>query len=636
MKGRSLFAKWLTIAEERLRRLYLEHEKYGTDEAPQLDPVEHCMPEAAELQRLAAGGDPLAHLVIEFGLTEQEVDLLVTCLLPDLNPLCGAAFRALSGLAGSRPTTALVLAVHGINVPDAIARGLFREGARLAATGLVAHENHEAAFPDRIPYVPDRVVGFLCGDRAGICGSGLWLHLLPEGQTDPDSDAVRRLTNVLSADAHRTLYLRQGIGGEALPTARAALAATGRVALVLDPDALATADLAHGQLAQSIALESRLLGAGVLVPVPDPDSTAPEEVEALRRVVARLDVESVPLLLYGGQEWATCTWDMPLVTETDVRPEGTPAAGERLSPLAETAVERVHRSAALRAVPVPMQDVRAVARDRAARGLGRLARRVSPQVDWSDLVLPAPVHARLEMLVARVRLRDMVLDGLHLRRGGGRGRGTAALFAGESGTGKTLAAEVVAGELGLDLYIVSLSSVISKYIGETEKNLERIFTAAESLAAVVLFDEADSMFSKRSEVRGANDRHANMQSGYLLQRLESFNGLAVLTTNLRSNIDTAFTRRFDEVVEFDRPGPQVRACLWRTVLGPGTLVDAPLDALARAYDLAGGSIRASVETAAFAAASQNREMTLSDLLDGIESEYRKLGRLFDSFSEIGT
>ncbi|MFE5681550.1 AAA family ATPase, partial [Streptomyces erythrochromogenes] len=145
---------------------------------------------------------------------------------------------------------------------------------------------------------------------------------------------------------------------------------------------------------------------------------------------------------------------------------------------------------------------------------------------------------------------------------------------------------------------------------------------------VVLFDEADAMFAKRGEVKGSNDRHANMQSGYLLQRLEGFNGFAVLTTNLRANIDSAFTRRFDEVVHFETPGPDVRALLWRSILGDSAPKDLPVDALAQVYDLAGGSIRACIESAAFAAASAGRPVTVGDLLMGIETEYDKLGRLF--------
>ncbi|MET9418932.1 ATP-binding protein, partial [Streptomyces klenkii] len=300
----------------------------------------------------------------------------------------------------------------------------------------------------------------------------------------------------------------------------------------------------------------------------------------------------------------------------------------RLTPTAAAALEHLHRRAALNAHTITADAARDAAAHQATTELSHLARRITPQVSWPDILLPTTAREHLEMLITRVSHRDDVFTRFGLRRGGGRGHGTAALFAGESGTGKTLAAEVVAAELHMDLYIVNLPSVVSKYIGETEKNLERIFSAAETLRSVLLFDEADSMFAKRGEVKGSNDRHANMQSGYLLQRLESFNGLAILTTNLRSNIDTAFTRRFDEVIEFPSPGPEVRARLWKTFLSEHAPLDMPYETLARAYDLAGGSIRASVETAAFTAILKGRELTLADVLTGIQSEYSKLGRIY--------
>src|SRR6185295_3153075 len=150
----------------------------------------------------------------------------------------------------------------------------------------------------------------------------------------------------------------------------------------------------------------------------------------------------------------------------------------------------------------------------------------------------------------------------------GRGRGVTALFAGDSGTGKTMSAEVIAGDLGLDLYAVDLSSVIDKYVGETEKNLERIFSEAAGVNAVLLFDEADAIFGKRSEVRDAHDRYANIESAYLLQRMETFDGLAVLATNLRANLDDAFTRRLDLVIDFPLPDESARLALWQRCLAP--------------------------------------------------------------------
>ena len=154
-----------------------------------------------------------------------------------------------------------------------------------------------------------------------------------------------------------------------------------------------------------------------------------------------------------------------------------------------------------------------------------------------------------------------------MRKGGGRGRGVTALFAGDSGTGKTMSAEVIAADLGLDLYTVNLATVVDKYVGETEKNLERIFAEAGGVNAVLFFDEADAIFGKRSEVRDAHDRYANIESAYLLQRLETFDGLAVLATNLRANIDEAFTRRLDAIIDFPAPTPDLRRALWRQCLG---------------------------------------------------------------------
>ncbi len=184
-------------------------------------------------------------------------------------------------------------------------------------------------------------------------------------------------------------------------------------------------------------------------------------------------------------------------------------------------------------------------------------------------MLPPAVLRGLRQVAARARHRDTVLTDWRMRRGGGRGHGVVALFAGDSGTGKTMSAEVIAADLRLDLYTVNLATVVDKYVGETEKNLERIFAEAGGVNAVLFFDEADAIFGKRSDVRDAHDRYANIESAYLLQRLETFDGLAVLATNLRANIDEAFTRRLDAIIDFPAPNPgaaplAVGAAAWPT------------------------------------------------------------------------
>jgi SpoVK/Ycf46/Vps4 family AAA+-type ATPase len=244
-------------------------------------------------------------------------------------------------------------------------------------------------------------------------------------------------------------------------------------------------------------------------------------------------------------------------------------------------------------------------------------------------VLPASVLTPLHELAARARHRDLVLTQWRMRPGGGRGRGVTALFAGDSGTGKTMSAEVIAGELGLDLYTVDLASVVDKYVGETEKNLERIFREAGGVNAVLLFDEADAVFGKRSEVRDAHDRYANIESAYLLQRMESFNGLAILATNLRANIDDAFTRRLDAVVDFPTPDAALRLALWQRCLAAPLPLDDDLDLefCARSFELSGGNIRSIAVTAAYLAAAAGRPVGMEQLIAAVSQEYRKLGRL---------
>ncbi|OLZ62522.1 ATPase [Streptomyces sp. IMTB 2501] len=287
------------------------------------------------------------------------------------------------------------------------------------------------------------------------------------------------------------------------------------------------------------------------------------------------------------------------------------------------------RSAGLAGRPVSPDDLTSAVRAQNGAGLARLARRVEPGVGWDDLVLPAPTHRRLRELAVRARHREQVLGQWRMRPGGGRGRGVIALFAGESGTGKTMSAEVVAADLGMDLYVVDLSTVVDKYVGETEKNLERIFTEASAVNAVLLFDEADAIFGKRSEVKDAHDRHANIESAYLLQRMESFDGIAVLTTNLRANLDEAFTRRLDVVAEFPMPDAAQRLALWDRCLG-GRLPradDLDLGFCADRFELAGGSIRACAVTAAYLAAESQKPLTMRQLVSAVVREYRKLGRL---------
>lgn len=257
---------------------------------------------------------------------------------------------------------------------------------------------------------------------------------------------------------------------------------------------------------------------------------------------------------------------------------------------------------------------------------GALAEVLEPRTRWDDLVLPPAQLQQLRALVARVRHRARVLEDWGFEARSSRGLGTVALFSGPSGTGKTLAAEVVANELALDLVRVDLSQVMSKYIGETEKHLGALFDAAENGGAVLLFDEADTLFGKRSEVRDSHDRYANVEVGYLLQRVESFRGLAVLTTNNRSTLDPAFTRRIGTIVTFPYPDPSLRRRLWEGAFPAETPVDG-LDGRRLAdVDLPGGGIAAAAIGAAYLAADDDTPVSRTHLETATRWELAKVGR----------
>ena len=252
-----------------------------------------------------------------------------------------------------------------------------------------------------------------------------------------------------------------------------------------------------------------------------------------------------------------------------------------------------------------------------------LAQRIHPAAGWDDLILPAPQVRILREVAGQVRQRSRVYDAWGFAAKSGRGLGITALFAGTSGTGKTMAAEVLALELRLDLYRIDLSAVVSKYIGETEKNLRRVFDAAEEGGAILLFDEADALFGKRSEVKDSHDRHANIEVSYLLQRMEAYRGLAILTTNLKDSLDGAFLRRLRFIVEFPFPSAAERAEIWRRVFPAATPTDGlDVEKLAR-INLAGGSIRNVALNAAFRAAEAGEPVRMKHLLEAVRAEYAK-------------
>jgi SpoVK/Ycf46/Vps4 family AAA+-type ATPase len=278
---------------------------------------------------------------------------------------------------------------------------------------------------------------------------------------------------------------------------------------------------------------------------------------------------------------------------------------------------------------VTMADLVVACRLQSNRKLGTLAHKITPHYTWGDIILPADRLQQLREICNAVKYRAQVYDDWGFGRKLSLGKGLNVLFAGPSGTGKTMAAEIIAGELGLDLYKIDLSTVVSKYIGETEKNLAHIFAEAETSNAILFFDEADALFGKRSEVRDAHDRYANIEISYLLQRMEAYEGVVILATNLRKNMDDAFVRRLHFTVEFPLPSDKDRRRIWACIWPDDTprSADLDLDFMARRFELAGGNIRNIALAAAFLAADDGVVVTMRHVIRATQREYQKMGKV---------
>jgi len=273
-------------------------------------------------------------------------------------------------------------------------------------------------------------------------------------------------------------------------------------------------------------------------------------------------------------------------------------------------------------------DLFASARARLSHNLAQFARKIDPKYDWSDLVLPTDQFSQLRDMCARYKYQHLVYDKWEFGKKLSLGKGINALYSGHPGTGKTMAAEIIANELTLDLYKIDLSQVISKYIGETEKSLNRIFKEAQAGSAILFFDEADAIFGKRTEVKDSHDRYANIEVSYLLQKMEEYDGIAILATNLRQNIDEAFLRRMQFIVEFPFPNEEHRRRIWEVIFPPQAPVAADLDfdLLARSIRLAGGNLKSIGLAAAFHAAGDGGVIKQEHLIKAARREFQKLGR----------
>jgi SpoVK/Ycf46/Vps4 family AAA+-type ATPase len=278
---------------------------------------------------------------------------------------------------------------------------------------------------------------------------------------------------------------------------------------------------------------------------------------------------------------------------------------------------------------VSAADITAACRMESSRRIVRLALRITPKRTWSDLIVPVDVRLQLEELCRQVRRRMTVYDEWGFADKLTLGKAAIALFTGSSGVGKTLGAEVVARELGKDLYKVDLAAVVSKYIGETEKNLSSVFADAQDGSAVLFFDECDAIFGKRTEIKDAHDKYANTEASFLLMKLEEFEGDVILATNMSGNIDSAFRRRIRLMIDFPFPEESLRRRIWESVFPKRAPLadDVDFDVLARHFRITGGNIRNAALAAAFRASENGGRIGMREIILSLKREYRKIGKI---------
>jgi hypothetical protein len=584
-------------------------------------------------------GHPLDRLTAALELTEMEVDLIALAGLPEQHEGYAGVLRRLDAEGAPWPTAGLAAQLYAAAPADrAGLRELLESGAAVASGALVVE-------PGR-PFF----------ERSLRLAPGLWsaLHGIPAWPTDATFTAPPRTPAGLTdwttgAAAERAVRaLERGLAATILVTADSAAVARDRGAALIGR---ARSGSRHLTLALPAEPErERVASLHALCHDVVPLVCATPAVAGGPPAAAPLALHPGPVVVCARPGDCVPSPDRPLLTvaaEPITRADGEdvwraalPALGDEAAELA--VLHRVEPGPAaaagadvaalerLDARPATTADVVHALRARAGGSGAAGLRRVRAGATWDDLILPPERLEQLREALDRVVHRTTVIDDWGLLAGRPGARGVRMLFSGPPGTGKTLSAEVLASALGTDLLVADLSRLVSKWLGETERNLAAVFDAVESERAVLLFDEADALFGRRTEVTDARDRYANLETAYLLERLERFDGLTVLATNLRRNIDGAFARRLEFVVPFDDPGARERELLWRRHLGGGAPLAPDVDpaALAARYPVVGGLIRNAAVAAAFLAAAEQEPIRQAHLHRALRREYEKSGRAF--------
>ncbi len=612
----------------------------------------------------------LDELARRFALTPFDVDALLVTLAPEIDLRYEKLFAYLQDdVTKRRPSVDLVLNLLCPTFADKLAaRSRF-----LATAPLLRHRLVEMFDDPSRPYPPllarylradARVVSYL------LNGDDLDPRLAPFARCvepavrlaeliqEPELKARLHALTAPSEDSGSTiLYLQgpYGVGKET--TAEALCHELGLRLLVIDLDRLLTTDDATFETVLDVAGREAVLQSAALLWRGFDPLLADERAARRGRFLAALEERRGLTFLAGETVWEPADALHGAAFHRIELPE--PGHRERLElwrraldGFDHAALDLETVAARFRFTGGQIRDAAATARN-LARGrdpqsgrlesadlsiacrrqssqkLAALAQKITPRYEWSDIVLPPGRLEQLQEICNSMRHRPRVYEDWGFARKLSLGKGLNVLFAGPSGTGKTMAAEVLAHDLGLDLYKIDLSTVVSKYIGETEKNLSRIFAEGQASNAILFFDEADSIFGKRTEVRDAHDRYANIEVSYLLQRMEEYEGMVILATNLRKNMDEAFVRRLHFTVEMPFPTEADRRHIWDGVWPAGLprSAELDLDLMARRFEIPGGNIRNIALAAAFLAAADGGAVTMAHLIRATQREYQKMGKV---------
>jgi AAA+ superfamily predicted ATPase len=602
--------------------------------------------------RVRASGDlPLARLARVFGLDRPALDMLLLAVAPELDARSALLYAYVQNdVTQRRPTVELALRLLSTTFRERLDnRRLVAPDGPLASAGLVRvladPQDREPPLTARFLKADERIVGFLSGASTldprlsaigGVLDDGLPLAELAVKET-----ARERLESAAAVLAPGWAVSLHGPAGVGKRAAAGALARRlGMPLLAIDlrraPSETSLEELAGAArrecalsgaalyLGGADALEpARIAGALDNFPSPVIVGTA-EPWPAAQRLAAHMRSIRLELPSFGLRERL---WRSALGGDADGVDLADLAARFVLSPRQIEDAVRTARDDDGHGLSDAA--LHAAARGQSTGGLARLATRIDPVYGWDDIVLPRPLIAELRDVRATIRNRHVV----HERWGFGErlslGKGTHVLFSGPSGTGKTMAAEVIARDLELDLYKVDLATVVSKYIGETEKHLREIFAEARAGNAIVFLDECDALLGKRSKVRDAHDRYANIEVAFLLQQLEEHEGTVILATNFAENVDPAFVRRMHHALEFPAPNAELRAEIWRRMFPRKAPLadDVDLAFLAERFEITGGNIRNIAMAAAFLAADGGGPIAMRHLIRATARELHKLGRL---------